>query len=70
MRVYCYCPVTGLYQGEDFLDECQLDATEGVTCIAPPIHLRGEVPVFDRSRQCWELIKLSGKKMPPPGDQS
>ena len=70
MRVYCYCPVTGVYQGEDFLDECQLDVTEGVTGIAPPIHLRGEVPVFDRSRQCWELIKLSGKKMPQPGDQS
>ena len=36
MRVYCYCPETGVYQGEDFLDGCRLEPAEGVTRIAPP----------------------------------
>ncbi|MGB9079759.1 MAG: hypothetical protein WCD00_00575 [Desulfuromonadaceae bacterium] len=63
VRVYCYCPETGVYQGEDFIDECRLDVTEGVTRIAPPIYVCGEVPFFDTSTQCWHLIKLSGKRL-------
>ena len=62
MRVYCYCPETGLYQAEDFLDEWRLDSTEGVTRIAPPIYVCGEVPVFDASTQSWNLIKLPGER--------
>lgn len=69
VRVYCYCPGTGVYQGEDFLDECRLDSTEGVTHIAPPIYVYGEVPVFDTATHCWSLIKLSGKRLPSPMDQ-
>jgi len=70
VRVYCYCPETGVYQGEDFLDECRLDSTEGVTRIAPPTYACGEVPVFDRSTQCWNLIKLPGKRLTATMDQS
>lgn len=70
MRVYCYLPETGVYQGEDFMDEGQLDVAEGVTPVAPPKYVCGQVPVFDRSRQCWKLIKLSGKAIPPSMDQS
>lgn len=70
MRVYCYSLETGVYQGEDFLDERELASTEGVTPIAPPEYLRGEVPVFDPSTQSWNLVKLSGKRFPSPMDQS
>lgn len=70
MRVYCYCPETGVYQGEDFVDDCLLDVTEGVTRIAPPKYARGEAPVFDAATQCWNLIKISGKRLPPPMDRS
>ena len=63
MRVYCYCPETGVYQGEDFMDECQLDYTEGVTKIAPPQYARGEVPIFDTLLQRWNVIKLAGIKI-------
>lgn len=70
MKVYCYCPETGVYQGEDFLDEFLVDITEGVTRIAPPKYVCGEVPVFDTSTQCWNVIRLSGKRLPPPMDQS
>lgn len=61
VRVYCFCPATGVYQGEDFLDECQLESTEGITSIAPPNYVRGEVPVFYSAAQRWEVMKLSGK---------
>jgi len=70
LRVYCYSPETGVYQGEDFLDEREVDSTEGVTPIAPPIYVHGEVPVFDPSTQSWNLIKLTGKRLPPPMNQS
>lgn len=70
VRVYCYCPETGMYQGEDFVEECRLDSIEGVTCIAPPVHVYGEVPVFDTSTHCWNIIKLPGKRRSPPMDQS
>lgn len=70
VRVYLYCPETGVYQGEDFLDERELGCTEGVTRIAPPVHVRGEAPVFDASTQCWSLVKLPGKRLSPPMDQS
>jgi len=63
VRVYCYCPETGVYQGEDFLDECQLDIIEGVTRIAPPKYVSGEVPVFDTSTQSWKLTELSKRKV-------
>ena len=70
VRVYCYSPETGVYQGEDFLDEGEFDTIEGVTPIVPPIYARGEVPVFDPSTQSWKLVKLSRKRLPPPMDQS
>ena len=70
MKVYFYSTETGVYQGETFLDDRHVEVIEGVTRIAPPIYLRGEVPVFDTSTQCWKLVKLSGKKLPPPMDQS
>lgn len=70
VRVYCYCPETGVYQGEDFMDECRLDSIEGATRIAPPVHGHGEVPVFDTSAHCWNIIKLPKKRRSPPMDQS
>jgi hypothetical protein len=70
VKVYFYSTETGVYQGEDFLDERHLEVIEGVTRIVPPKYVCGEVPVFDTSRQCWNLIKVSGKKLPPPMDQS
>ncbi|MFZ2951345.1 MAG: hypothetical protein WA003_17860 [Desulfuromonadaceae bacterium] len=70
VRVYCYCPETGMYQGEDFAEECRLDSIEGVTCIAPPVHVYGEVPVFDITAHCWNIIKLPKKRRSSPMDQS
>ena len=68
MKVYFYSLETGVYQGEDFLDERQLDFVEGVTRCAPPIYLRGEAPVFDAATECWKVLKFSGKRPPPPKD--
>lgn len=63
MRVYCYCPETGVYQGEDFLEECLLDCVEGVTKLAPPQYSRGLAPVYDKTLHCWNLIELTGKSV-------
>ena len=70
VRVFLYCPETGVYQGEDFVEECRFDRTEGATHIAPPICVYGEVPMFDTSTKCWRIIKLPKKRLSPPMDQS
>jgi hypothetical protein len=66
VRVYCYCPETGMYQGEDFMEDCRLDSIEGVTRIAPPTFVYGEVPMFDTSTKCWNITKLPKKRRSPP----
>lgn len=65
MRVYCYCPETGVYQGEDFLDKYPLDSVEGVTNLEPPQYSRDQVPVYDKALQCWNLIELTEKSVSP-----
>jgi len=59
MRVYYFCPETGVYQGEDFQE--QPDAVIGVTTVAPPMYNRGEVPVFDAVTQSWHIRKVARK---------
>jgi len=58
VKVYYFCPETGVYQGEGFLDESDLDKVDGATTIAPPSYSRGEVPFFDISIQDWALHEL------------
>jgi hypothetical protein len=55
VKVYYFCPETGVYQGEGFLEESDLDKIDGATTIAPPSYNRGEVPFFDISTQNWVL---------------
>lgn len=58
MKVYYFCLETGIYQGEGFLDERDLNKVDGVTSIPPPPHNRGEVPFYDFSGKNWTLNKL------------
>lgn len=59
MRVYVYSPETGYFQGEDFIEDSRLDTIEGATRVVPPVYHRGELPVFDRSLQCWRVVTKS-----------
>lgn len=59
VKVYYYCPETGLYQGEGFLDKKDLDKVPGVTAVAPPPYAKPEVPVFDASSECWTLRNVT-----------
>jgi hypothetical protein len=61
VRVYYFSPENGVYQGEGFEDKGQLDAVIGVTTVPPPVYGRGEVPVFDAMKQCWDIQQVAGK---------
>lgn len=56
MRVYCFSPQNGIYQGEDFFDGDWPNAADGVTDIAPPPYRAGEVPVFDVAEHAWTIV--------------
>ncbi|QXE91018.1 hypothetical protein KP001_00265 [Geomonas subterranea] len=60
MKIYLYCPKTGVYQGEDFADAALVfgsspDFPTGATTIAPPSYGTGEVPVFLAAEERWVL---------------
>lgn len=59
MKVYLFNAENGLYAGETFEDAGMLVEDEGMTTIAPPACSCGQVPVFNRERQRWELISVS-----------
>lgn len=64
MKIYLYCPETGIYQGEDFADSCsmkkeRLGVAAGSTTIAPPPFDSGEVPVFEVVQQRWKVMRFS-----------
>ena len=60
MKIYLFCPETGIYQGEDFADappmvEGRDVVPEWATTIAPPSCGEGEVPVFLPGERRWEV---------------
>jgi len=62
MKIYLYDEETGIYQGEDFSDLPSMKGAiavfpAGSTVIAPPVHSRGEVPVFDATVRQWAMRK-------------
>lgn len=64
MKIYLFCPDTGLYQGEDFADDSSLrkerdGLPEAATSIAPPDCLRGQVPVFLTAENRWYICDAS-----------
>ncbi|WP_083770215.1 hypothetical protein [Citrifermentans bemidjiense] len=61
MRVFYFSPESGVYQGEGFLDERDLERVEALTPIAPPRYAKGEVPVFNATTQSWMLLKVPQK---------
>jgi hypothetical protein len=60
MKIYLFDPETGVYQGEDFIDEAKYkqgkyEIPHGTTAIAPPEGGHGHLLVFDVAAQCWEV---------------
>lgn len=60
MKIYLFCPETGVYQGEDFADDPPVEKGDellplGATTVAPPAYGPGETPFFDATRQAWKL---------------
>jgi hypothetical protein len=61
MKLYLFCPETGVYQGEDFADVSLTGVHRlppGATTIAPPAYRSGEVPVFLPAEERWIIHHL------------
>jgi hypothetical protein len=63
MKIYLFNPETGVYLGEDFADEAALRRGAWVvpsdaTVIAPPTAGSGQVLVFDRAEQRWQVRQV------------
>lgn len=67
MKIYLFCPETGLYQGEDFADDTSMKnektaLPDGATTIAPPAYRPGEVPVFQVVEKRWKIKTVVTKR--------
>ena len=59
MKAYLYNEETGLYEGEDFVEDGTLQDEDGITRISPPEYEHGQVPVFDRQKKTWTVIPIT-----------
>ncbi len=67
MKIYLFNPENGVYLGEDFADQGSLKSgrysiPDDATMIPPPEVKRGEVPVFNRETETWEVVRLDRNK--------
>lgn len=58
MKAYLFNTENGIYSGEDFVDDSELDENEGITVLPPPERRTGTVPVFDRTSSQWKLVPV------------
>ena len=59
MKAYLYNADTGLYEGETFEEPAMLVYENGITAVPPPDYENGQVPVFNRGRQVWEMLPVT-----------
>ena len=82
MKIYLFCPETGVYQGEDYTDTAPMcpgreELPPYATGIAPPSYQPGVVSVFNVTRNTWEIRSVSAlraegrtEQRRPPGSLS
>ena len=56
MKAYLFNTDNGLYEGESLEEPDMLVYEEGITTVPPPDYVHGQVPVFDRERETWEVM--------------
>lgn len=63
MKIYLFEHDTGFYVGEDFSDEPvkpgSVRPLTDATTVPPPGFERGQLPVFNRDEQRWEIHDIS-----------
>lgn len=59
MKAYMYNAATGVYAGETFAEPDMLVYEDGITTVPPPDYEHGQVPVFNRERQLWEVLPVA-----------
>ncbi|MDD5286896.1 MAG: hypothetical protein PHD54_13660 [Desulfuromonadaceae bacterium] len=58
MKLYTFDTETGLYLGQDFGTQSDVNIDDGVTDIAPPEYEQGQTPVYDFEQQRWALFSI------------
>jgi hypothetical protein len=58
MKAWLYDTESGLYAGEIFAEPDMLRHEDGLTTTPPPPFGHGQVPVFDRQRDCWTVVTI------------
>jgi hypothetical protein len=56
MKLYTFDTETGIYQGQDFGAESDININDGITGLAPPEYGHGQTPVYDFVHQHWDLV--------------
>jgi hypothetical protein len=59
MKTYLFNTENGLYEGETFEEAGMLQYEEGITPVPPPGYEHGQVPVFDRRTNDWNVIPMA-----------
>ena len=59
MKTYMFNTENGLYEGETFEEPDMIQYEEGITTVPPPDYEHGQVPVFDRRKNVWEVIPVT-----------
>ena len=68
MKVYLFNIASGLYEGEDFRDSGEVREDEGITSLAPPENLPGQVPVYDHTTANWKLLPIDSLRKAVKGN--
>jgi hypothetical protein len=59
MKLYQFNPENGVYAGELYEAKELAGYCEGVTVVAPPAYVAGEVPVYDVTTGTWRILSAA-----------
>jgi hypothetical protein len=62
MKAYLFNVDNGLFEGEAFEDPEMLQYEEGITPVPPPEYEHGQVPVYDRLNNNWNVMPINTAK--------
>lgn len=58
MKLYLFDTESGLYLGQDFGAQSDINHCEGITELPPPDFTNGETPVFDSNKNQWTVVEI------------
>jgi hypothetical protein len=58
MKVYLFDPESGIYEGEDFCDNREINELDGMTLLEPSEAIPEHVKVYDPELRRWENVPI------------